>query len=516
MRISLFFLLLICLSAQAQYEPFHQDVLFHFQKPGDDGFQMAMYMDSVITESDRTVYYPFRMLSKFYNPSGCVDEEDAHWSCDRLEVFSNGHHIFYTEGGDSILIKSRSKINEPWIAWKSETNTMMGVLVAHNIDTFLDVVDSIKTFKFRLVDSFGNEVTHGINNLQLNLSKHYGYSTIINLGLFPISHDYTFGLDLNNYLISGHSELSQGYHNLTWSEVIDYNVGDEFHIKERQETRLVGWPWNHVFMKHRVLNKSESNDKVNYLIEESKLEIDFYYHPEYDTVNRIESFDTIIISYSKINNNFDLVSGCTYINEIGDPTSNLSFSNDFGRAKHYDYLIIRELSDSCWRAYYEQKNYHFIENAGGPYYNNGDHYSGFYARSLEYAKRDSIEIGIPFDFVITIDTMVQDTMVQDTMVQDTMVQDTMVQDTITQDTFLKLTIFPNPVFDQLTIAWNPNQKINEVRIYDTAGMLVREINIEGEHSITQCLNLSPGIFICVVLYDTSIIEARPFLIMSRP
>ena len=184
---------------------------------------------------------------------------------DSIREGIDGRTRLYTFGGREIVIDRSLNIDESNVFYSFPNgNYLTASVISLGQDHFLDVTDSIKTFSLQLFDPGGNPVENPVNDRLIKISKSHGLIQFINLrditNLIPDSPNYS--------LVANDSLFPEKYF-LTYGDIYDFEVGDEFHYKN--EDTGIG-PSGTENVIRRILNKTlyPAGDSVRYDVYERK------------------------------------------------------------------------------------------------------------------------------------------------------------------------------------------------------------------------------------------------------
>ena len=439
-------------------------------------------IDSVKLETD-SVYYPFYTLC-FVDSVKTINQTFYHnyspgissWIGKKMILKPNGDNIFINRFNDSITIKTTARTGEKWVMWQK--NQIRIEATIDNIDTmsFLGLVDSVKSIRLQSVDKNNNLVNYLSADYTIRLSKKYGLIQTPSMYHFPFKINTQYDNSGTNNQLIGLSSPKAGFQNLTWKEVYDFEVGDEFHVHESffyfgngTENKII----------HKIISKDVSDNIYTYQYLKKQLirsRVD-------DNDEFTYTEDTITQSFSA-NSEFDKLPNEPQTNEYGKkilPQFGMSsITPDIKYLTLYDNLINR-LDSLIWMdnlisdvGYYDY--YEFRKGLGGPYYDYhpfmmmGDIFS-----RLVYYQKGNNSWGVPFD--------------------------KLQNDDLNANTKIKIFVdrqnesiqIPGPRFEQGNL---------DIAIYDATGKQTANFQLESENNTISINDWPKGIYFYSVKSDS--------------
>jgi len=215
---------------------------------------LAFRIDSVQPNgTSDTVYISYRAI-RFISDTGCLDTTSGSVLGRKIYKTQAGWFYFFNRDGDTVKINSQASLNQSWKFCPLPGNSYVEAKVTSVItDSVLGYPDDVKVITFQAKNSGNINISHILDQKFIKLSKHHGLSLM--LDVFSVPNDTTF------YVLAGQSNPAAGVQNLTWQEVYNYAVGDEFHFAGWATT--AGW-----FKIYKVLARTDyGNDSVKYTME---------------------------------------------------------------------------------------------------------------------------------------------------------------------------------------------------------------------------------------------------------
>jgi hypothetical protein len=426
----------------------------------------ALRIDSVKADAD-SVFYPFATIQEV--SKNCFSPYKASWIGEKVVVKPDGINLFFNRDGDTIMLKTRARIKETWIAFQSADNFRVKATVQSiELVNFLGLADSVKTITLTVTDLNENTVNHALNKLKVKISKTYGFIETLNFYLFP---DITVRYPndrLEVYSLVGLTNPKVGVQNLTWFEVNDFQVGDELHVQEHN----LGDPYFFLPIReydnrciYKYLERTDYADSIVYRYARKQS-----IKTVYTDSTTFETYSDTLKSVVPANPGFDKLPAEPIIEDFS--AYQLYMRNEEYRMK-IDLSMTERYSGSgnCLSVitgegcFYEKK---FIDGLGGPYYNCGGYVGDSEERKLVYYKKGETEWGEKL--VITG-----------------------VTDIKTGD---DLKVFPNPADNYITISNPSNIKIKKIELINFSGRIVQLWNAtECAGNSLNIQHISPGIYL---------------------
>jgi hypothetical protein len=171
----------------------------------------------------------------------------------------NGWFFFFNSTNDTIRINNLAVVNETWKFCDLPNNGYIQAKVTNIInDSVLTGIDQVKIITFQAKNNSNADTSHILNQKSIRLSQHYGLSQMLDV--------YTIPNDTVNYILAGKADPPAGIQDLTWQQIYDFNVGDEFDYSGGEV-----WIYSYFYFKdeiYHVLEKTTyGNDSVKYVME---------------------------------------------------------------------------------------------------------------------------------------------------------------------------------------------------------------------------------------------------------
>lgn len=372
------------------YRPIVPNDVYYFST-GKSEDLYPIKIDSLQTVGEDSIFYLYKQVRKQYVKEKCaITLQGDSWLGKTVQVSKTGTVQFYNSQQKPILLHTTAPLKASWIAYESTKWKAEIVVSAITKETFLGVVDSVKTFHINILKKNGADTSHPYDNLELRLSKSHGLVKTVNFFLWD-SPEYYYPLEqsVESLSLVGVKNLQVGATDIGNKEFFDFEVGDEFHVEESTIIGIVPDVRSDIRVyKFHVIAKTIANDAYHYQIQ------------KYTRENATTIIDTIKEVYDWKENS----------ELLGQITKEGSFLRNFyvdalgKRAKKMEVPMYQKSpSDSCWtpgvgiltmeQCTYPEKL--FYEGLGGPYYQ--CRIGGFnqFNRKLLYYKKGNEEWGTP-------------------------------------------------------------------------------------------------------------------------
>ena len=396
------------------------------------------------TSNGGSVLYPFSDLHEV--DAGCYSINSGSWLSKHIILNEDGNTVFVNGRNQQILIKNQAELNEIWDVFENESIKVKGEITSVSLESVLGVEDSVKTIRFSVYNLNNEPVNHDLNQLSVEVSKHFGLVKTVNFYYFE---NKTFGdtpyqsefYHFGEFNLIGINEPQLGFQNINLVEqYYDSQVGDELH-----------YSWDYYFwdsgaqITHRYickyLSRSDYEDRIEHQYElranggiptvgkqtipKGKL--------LFETEPNEPFFDDSGYSYGRIRKAI-ITNRNTFIAEMFV----ISYLVEFWQQP----LCFFQGPAGTWG---RLSSHHYYSGLSGPY--PGEYYDiieGIKIYKLVYYKKGDIEYGTPFDF------------------------DTSVSDHKNDNSF---SVYPNPANDYITIKSANNESLDNciVEIYDLYG-----------------------------------------------
>jgi hypothetical protein len=438
----------------------------------------SLRIDSVTFHAD-SILYPFTVIQQISDE--CYSVMKASWIGPKIIIEQTGVNYFFNSSNDTIILNTTAKLSDKWIAFRMADSLIIeATVIGHDTLSFLGVNDSVKTIGFQAYDKKMTPLNLDINNVHVLISQNYGFVKTLNFFSFPFQNSDAWQFMEEHHLI-GISHPKMGFQNLTWMEVHDFQVGDEFHVLE--ENRYLGDGYT-VKSIYKYLERNDYPDSIVYtysLLKSRHSNLSF--HQPYEFIDDV--FKEVIkpdAEFDKLPGEPNLGNGFASNNSFMKNSTPFSKFTSWG----FDYYVIS--NDSCWHQVHTDWHclfvYEYIKGFGGPYYY-CDHSVGKEERTLVYSKKGEISQGTPL-----VITGVPDT-----------------------HEMLQIKIFPNPATGYVNVVIaNGIYSDYSISLYDVQGRMVKSLNLEMRNAKLDISEFVPGLYVVKIRDKEAIIKVEKLVI----
>ncbi|MFZ9955566.1 MAG: hypothetical protein ACO3E1_05525, partial [Flavobacteriales bacterium] len=219
-----------------------------------DTLLRSIHIDSVKFVGADSVYFPSKSITNIGN---CISHKKTSWIGESIVVKNNGDEIYTIANNYKLTIKPYAAIHDTWTSLiKNSGNYITAEVMSINLNSFLGVNDSVKVISLKEYNS--NNVFQHVYDLKV--SKNHGALELVNLYELG-QNDYN---SIHFFKLKGLSNPNLGLHNLTWKEIHNYEVGDEFHTLSTNKSYD---NVSYINEAKRVLEKTIIGDTILYKME---------------------------------------------------------------------------------------------------------------------------------------------------------------------------------------------------------------------------------------------------------
>lgn len=439
-------------------------------------------IDSTHCESD-SVLYPFTVIQE--GDAGCYSLTNASWIGKKIIIKENGENLFVNKWNEPITINTHAALNDSWIAFQKANHFIIEAKVTeHDVCSFLTLNDSVKTIEFTVYDHDFVPIIHHLNGKTIQISKNYGLIKTLIFSDFPFYSSYPVEVEENNLL--GLSDPLVGYQNLTWFEVNDFQVGDEFHIHTRFSYAP---PWYNEEEKiiQKYVERIDYEDSIVYHYLQKK-EALYQDEEQNNTTYSEDVLKKVVVAKP----DFDKLSGeptvyfedATYhYMQAGSPLSKYKSDGD----------IFYRSTDSCWlplticgdcAAVIDI----YTKGLGGPYYS-CDEYMTVSKRELVYYKKGDVTYGTPLQLLNIVEN----------------------------EKLTSVNIYPNPVKNGIATVSIKNSPYSDftIRIMDVTGKIMETEELHSASSAINLSSLKSGIYIYTIFIGGQKMKTGKLVILQE-
>jgi len=233
---------------------------------GHDHYFKAFRQDSIeVSGNSDTLFYSYRAIrdSAGY-PFICRDTTNGDALGRRIYKNHDGWFRFFNRNNDTIRINASAALNQSWnycALPDSDFCYLQATVTGIMLDSIAGTTDSVKVITFQAKNAFGVNIPGIFNQKEVRLSKHYGLSKIYDI--------YHTPFDTLPLVLIGKTTPQMGVQPFTWTDVYDYNEGDEFHYSGYHTYGSATVTWKTI---NKILGKTVygNMDSVHYLVEMCK------------------------------------------------------------------------------------------------------------------------------------------------------------------------------------------------------------------------------------------------------
>lgn len=440
-------------------------------------------IDSIKNQRD-SILYPFCVIQNV--SSYCFSPYVASWIGKNVTIKENGQNEFINKVGDTITINTNAVLGEKWIAFNNASLTIEATVKFHDTLTFLGINDSVKTIEFQSYDKNMDSVNLRLNDMQVQISKNYGFVKIFNFYLFPnFKVAYPFRKILEYDLI-GLSNPKVGVQNLTWFDVHDFQIGDELHILNEVTSGK-----NNLVVTdkaiYKYLKRTDYSDSIVYLYSR-KQSIFSTWSPNNSS---FEYYDDTLRTTIKPNSIFDKLSGEPIVSDSKAYNYYMTNGSPPTKTNYRKTVSFGFVGDSCWETNIPEdgcdtQENTFVKGLGGPYYSCSQHFSlGDVSKQLVYYKKGETIRGNPL--IVTGISEIE--------------------------AVNKIMVYPNPTNGYLNISIEGNTHSDIfIHFYDIQGRYQKTENLGSNNTKVDISDLSTGIYILKITDNGTILKMDRLII----
>ncbi len=177
----------------------------------------AIHIDSIGISGTDTLYWNYPILREV--PSLWVLDTIAPSWVGRYSILrQNGDEVYFNDVLDSIIFRTYLPVNSTWKLYDFPNGDYIRAKITTlSFQNVGPIADSVKTISLQQYNSSDQPITGYFNGLSFGVSRTNGFTQLFDFYNFP--NDYT-------------AWTRTDAHRLTYGEVFDFNIGDEFHSEE--------------------------------------------------------------------------------------------------------------------------------------------------------------------------------------------------------------------------------------------------------------------------------------------
>jgi len=467
----------------------------------NSGEVRAIRWDSISANGQDSTFFSFKNIVDTTNGIGwnvCVDTVAG--SLSGRTIFKKADSIYKISNyvNDTILFKPNAAVGDKWKLFIYPNNNYFEITV-DSIGSlqFLGLTDSVKYFSIQAKNALGNNISSDFNGKTIIVSKNYGPFEWLDFFIFP---KYYTGL----YSLIGLTNPIIGFQNLTFKDIYNYDINDEFHLLNEETNWQINWTDTTWYIDNGYIKNTIRYVTNKYLYSDSVI---YQYHNCIRTINFSSGISDTIFSEDTLTETivFSTLAKWQFdhlpIEFIRDPVQDSVYfyymQDSACGSLTMKSVTFNELmkNDSCYViAIYDPgpTPYNFIEGCGGPYHYMAS-WTGYVKQNqLLYYKKGSKIWGIP----IAADCADLFSGIHETPSNN-----------------LSVKIFPNPASEAINVSIDsPNAQSYQILIMNMLGTVVRESIIIGNHSQIDCSRLSKGIYFYKLLLKGEIVKTGKLII----
>lgn len=195
-----------------------------------DHYLRGIRIDSVITASGNTIYYPFHTTRYF---DAAIDSNSGSWLGKQVMSLSDGSFIFDTYWGNPVTIKTQAMPGDVWTFYHDTSSKHYeATLVSTDTMTVLGSADSVKLIHITAYNGSTVNTADPANGFEIILSKDHGFVQVFDLYTFPYHPDTD-----DRYTACGHQIFKlTSFSTPTQNSIYDFSVGDVFEYYTSEQT----------------------------------------------------------------------------------------------------------------------------------------------------------------------------------------------------------------------------------------------------------------------------------------
>jgi len=232
---------------------------------GHDQNFKAFRLDSLSAFSNSdTNFFSYRTIRDSTQYIGfCKDTSNGNALGRKIIKTHDGWFWFFNKRSEWLRINSQAGLNETWkyCALPGDCFLWATVTSIEN-DSVAGTTDTVKVITLQAKNASGINIPNIFNQKTIRLSKHYGFSRLYEIYWTPYD---TLGL-----VLIGKTVPPIGTQPFDWSDIYDFDVGDEFHYYG--STAYNGYMTTHSKTIYKILDKTVygNMDSVYYQTERCK------------------------------------------------------------------------------------------------------------------------------------------------------------------------------------------------------------------------------------------------------
>lgn len=260
---------------------------------GHDHYFKGFRMDAwVALGNGDTLFHSYRAIrdSSVYSFI-CRDTTNGDALGREIYKLHDGWFLFFNKQYDTIRINTQAALNESWRYCTlpgTDFSYLQATVTGIVTDSVCGTTDLVKVISFQAKNASGINIPGIFNQKSIRLSQHFGLSKIYDIYMTPF--------DTLPLMLAGKSSPPMGARPFNWSEVYNFDPGDEFHYTGYEMYNTVTVSIKKI---RRILDKTVygNMDSVRYLVQEC-MKTWFPAPPpntasSFDTVNELFNFTAL-------------------------------------------------------------------------------------------------------------------------------------------------------------------------------------------------------------------------------
>ncbi len=199
-----------------------------------DGYLRGIRIDSLKTQGDSTIYYPYHTPRGYYTSTSpsILDSTGGSWLGKQVVQRADGTFLFDNLWQDTVVIKTQASLGDSWIFYHDTTTLYYQAdLITVDTMTVSGSLDSVKKILITAHKPSGIVITDPVDSFEIILSKNNGFAQVFDLYTFPYhkpDSGYIGGMDfyLDKVGISLFALINLP--NPTYEQLYNWNDGDVY------------------------------------------------------------------------------------------------------------------------------------------------------------------------------------------------------------------------------------------------------------------------------------------------
>lgn len=230
----------------------------------------SLSFDMVTSVGSDSIYYNFFKIEDinfvsedcdFWIGPDCFKQNIPVWAGAKIEFNNQYIYNFYPDNGNTIQLNFAPNIGDTNIFYIDNDQKFSLTFEYSDTINILNYPDSARFYKIHHSDPDGNIINSQLNGQFIIIAKDLGLIQFFQIDDFPVI--------LNPVSLIGQENQNLGIFNITNEMIYDFQTGDEIQHKISNYYSYGPPEWNWVkFVKHTILNRTETTDSIIYEINE--------------------------------------------------------------------------------------------------------------------------------------------------------------------------------------------------------------------------------------------------------